>query len=136
MDPWMDATSAISERPWDWKPKSLNLDCRFGNMTLSSLALPIFDFGSSCSRSIENLADKPFIPLLNVFDVLTGGTASGSVSDEARTNDSDDSFAFFFARKRFILNALTQSFVFPGKSAKLGRIIIPLLQASTLTTLI
>lgn len=132
MDPLMEDTSAMSERPWDSKAKSLNLDCRFGNKTLSSLALPIFDFGSSCSRSIENLADRPlisrlvrklsddgnafvrsssiglcsgsaiFFPLRNVFDVLPDGTGGASESVEARTNDSVVSFTFFFVRKRFI----------------------------------
>ena len=138
MDPLMDATSAISERPWDWKARSLNLDCRFGNNTLSSLALPIFDFGSSCSRSIENLADRPFInklvrkssdggkafarsssgfgsgsgfffPLPNVFDFFTGCIEGTSDSVEARTNDSEVSFAFFLFRKRFILTMLSRS---------------------------
>lgn len=130
MDPWTDDTSAISARPFDEKLKSLNLDCCLGNNTLSSLALPSFEFGSSCSRNMENLADKPFMRRLvrkssdggnafarsstgfasgcaffflhNVFDDLTGGTARVSESVEARTNPSGASFAFFFVRKRFI----------------------------------
>jgi hypothetical protein len=143
----MEATSAISERPCVWKVKSLNLDCRFGNKTLSSLALPIFDFGSSCSLSMENLADKPlinrlvrkssdggralatsscgigsgsgfFLPLLNVFDVLIGGNAGVPESVEVRPNDSDASFAFFFVRKRFILTVLAQSAVVAYRSVE------------------
>lgn len=85
MDPWTDDTSAISARPFDEKLKSLNLDCCLGNNTLSSLALPSFEFGSSCSRNMENLADKPFMRRLvrkssdggNAFARSSTGFASG-----------------------------------------------------------
>lgn len=36
----------------------VSCEARFGNRTLSSLALPIFEFGSFCSLNILNLADK------------------------------------------------------------------------------
>ena len=132
----IDETSAISESPCVEKPKSFNLDCRFGNRTLSSLAFPIFDFGSSCSRSMENRADSPlisklvrkssedgnaversisgfgsgsgvFFPNLKVFDDLITGTDGASESVDALTTPSGTSFVFFFVRNRFIVISCT-----------------------------
>ena len=56
MDPAKDETSAISERPLSLK--RLILDALFGIKTLSSLALPILELGSSCSRSMLKRADR------------------------------------------------------------------------------
>ena len=56
MDSYTESTSAISV-----KGLSLNRFSRdplLGNRTLSSFALPIFVEGSSCSRSILNLAER------------------------------------------------------------------------------
>ena len=56
MDSRMESTSAISVKGV-WL-KRFSLDALFGNRTLSSFALPILVEGSSCSRSILNLADR------------------------------------------------------------------------------
>lgn len=59
MEPWSDETSAMSERPPAVKPNSCSRDCRFGCSTLSSLALPIFEAGSSCSRNMLKRVERP-----------------------------------------------------------------------------
>ena len=56
IDPSRPSVSPISERPCPLNRS--RRDARFGKRTLSSLAFPIFDDGSSCSRSMLNLADK------------------------------------------------------------------------------
>lgn len=56
MDSRIESTSAMSVKGL-WL-KRLSLDALLGNSTLSSLALPIFVDGSSCSRSMLNLAER------------------------------------------------------------------------------
>lgn len=58
MELLMEATSAMSLRVFEVKPKSRRRDERLGCSTLSSDALPIFEFGSSCSLSMLNLVDR------------------------------------------------------------------------------
>ena len=123
MEPLIDETSAISERPPGTKPKSCRRDCRFGCKTLSSLAFPIFEFGLSCSLNMLNRAERlGIIKLVRKLSV-EGRTAVRSistfgsgcpffhffaffVSDVARelTDVSSGAFlSFFLVRKRFIV---------------------------------
>lgn len=121
----IDSTSAMSCSPAP-NPKSANLDCLFGNRTLSSLALPSFEFGSSCSRSIENRADRPVMRRL-VRKSSVGGSADAKSSSFLASScdlflpnmrngpdasDSIDSRAaatsslfFFLVRNRFIVKS-------------------------------
>ena len=52
----MESTSAMSESPWRLKRSSR--DARLGKSTLSSLAFPSIEEGSSCSLSMLNLAER------------------------------------------------------------------------------
>ena len=51
-------TSAISESAPAAAPKSMSRDFLFGCSTLSSLAFPMTEFGSSCSRNMLNRAER------------------------------------------------------------------------------
>jgi hypothetical protein len=81
----MDSVSAMSVSGL-WANK-FRREARFGNKTLSSLALPTLVVGSSCSRSMLNLAESPGINRLvrkslvsgRATDKSTCGFGSGAV---------------------------------------------------------
>jgi hypothetical protein len=104
----MDSTSAISPSPAE-KPKSIILDCLLGNRTLSSLALPTFVLGSSCSRSIENLADKLVMRRLVRKSSVEGRAVARSISILGSSSG-----AFFFPN---ILKGLEDSDSIEGRGA-------------------
>lgn len=123
----MDSSSAMSPSPLPLaKPKSASRDWRFGKRTLSSLALPSLELGSSCSRSIENLAESPFIRRLVRKSSFDGKAEAKSMSSffvsgsefffPRRNNEKEDSDSrdgrtsatssfgpFFLVLKRFIV---------------------------------
>ena len=71
-EPLIDETSAIS--PSASNPNKFNRDARFGNSTLSSFALPILLYGSSCSRNMLNRAER-FVMRRLVRKLSTEGRA-------------------------------------------------------------
>lgn len=132
MDPRRVSASDTSERPCPLKRS--RRDALFGKSTLSSLAFPIFDSGSSCSRSILNLADRfgmsrlvrkssvagraaamstsglgcsaAFLFPPHLIDANDGnGKAGGSESVEGLRLPWPPSGEFFRDRKRFIVTA-------------------------------
>ena len=74
----MESTSAISESPWRLKRSSL--DARLGKSTLSSLAFPNIEVGSSCSLSMLNLADRFGISRLVRKSSCGGSAVARSIS--------------------------------------------------------
>src|SRR5579862_3338092 len=87
IEPFIDDTSIISDnppagdhRPGDETPNSPYLDDRLGARTLSSLALPIFVFGSSCSLNMLNLADIFGINKLVLKSSVEGSACARSKS--------------------------------------------------------
>lgn len=101
-------------------PNKLSREARLGNKTLSSLAFPSIESGSSCSFSMLNRADNLGIRRL-VRKLSVGGSAAdrsksglGSSTafffDDFRLNPGDvascssaGSFAFLCLRNRFIM---------------------------------
>lgn len=81
----IEETSAMSERPVVLHPKSFRRDLLFGWSTLSSLALPILENGSSCSRSMLKRAERLGMirlvrkssPVGSSAGILISGFASG-----------------------------------------------------------
>src|SRR5271163_4189877 len=88
---YIDSTSEMSVRGLCLK--RFSREALLGNSTLSSLAFPIFVFGSFCSRSMLNLADRPGRIRL-VRKSLRSGKAS------SRLNSGSGSGAFFCLRFR------------------------------------
>ena len=89
----MDETSAISESlAGESNPNSASLEDRFGKRTLSSLAFPIFEFGSSCSRNMLNLAER-----LGMIRLVRKSSDDGSA--ELRSNSTLGGDGFFLPRK-------------------------------------
>ncbi len=84
MDPPRESLSVTSARPCPLNRS--RRDARFGKRTLSSLAFPILDDGSSCSRSILNLAERFGIKRLvrksseagSAADMLNSGLGCGT----------------------------------------------------------
>ena len=74
MDPRGGSISVASERP---RPlKRSRREARLGKRTLSSLAFPILDDGSSCSRSILNLAER-----FGISRLVRKSSEAGSAAD-------------------------------------------------------
>lgn len=76
-DPCKDPTSVMSASCE--LANKFNLDARFGNKTLSSLAFPIFELGSSCSRNMLNLADRLGISRLVRKSLSVGSAVDRSI---------------------------------------------------------
>jgi len=92
MDPWTDETSAISESPVGWQPKSPRRERLLGCNTLSSLAFPRSELGSSCSRSILNRVDR-----LGISKLVRKSSVDGSAMDTSSSGRGAGSgFLFFF----------------------------------------
>lgn len=92
MEPLSDETSAMSNRPVGLKPKSPKRDRLLGWSTLSSLAFPISEFGSSCSRSILNRVDRLGISRL----VRKSSVEGNAIETSSCGRGAGSGFLFFF----------------------------------------
>ena len=109
----IDSVSAISVRGL-WLNK-FSLEARLGNKTLSSLAFPSIEFGSSCSFNILKRADRPGMSRL-VRKSLVAGSAA------ARLNSGFGSgmFLFFLLRLRDIFEVLLWPSLLKGSTFSLS----------------
>lgn len=101
-------------------PNKLSREARLGNRTLSSLAFPINDNGSSCSFNILNRADNLGINRLvrklseegSAAERSKLGAGSGLASfldfemSVGESSTLSGSLAFLFLRNRFIMGAV------------------------------
>ena len=148
MESRSESTSAMSVRLL-W-PKRSSLEARFGKRTLSSLAFPILEFGSSCSLNMLNLADRfgirrlvrksseggktavistsgfgsgwAFLFRLNVFDENVGKAGTSESVDGLR-NACASWEGFFFDRKRFIAKKGSKGSGVVGNQASSHRLV-------------
>lgn len=132
MEPRIESTSAMSESPSILN--KFSLEARFGKSTLSSFAFPIFEFGSSCSLSMLNLAERFGISRLvrkssvdgKAMDIFTwscfgsmgaflrlkvldrkDGAAAISASFDSLPSSSLPTGDCFFVRKRFMAGSVS-----------------------------
>jgi hypothetical protein len=83
-------TSAISESPPGAKPNSWSRDCRLGESTLSSLAFPSFESGSSCSLSMLKRVDKP-----GMIKLVRKSSTLGSADPRSKSGVTSSCWPFF-----------------------------------------
>jgi hypothetical protein len=100
MDPLRDDTSAMSESPPGAKPNSWSRDERFGARTLSSLALPILELGSSCSLSILKRVDRP-----GMIRLVLKSFVLGSAEPRSNTGWTSSCWTFFPFFVFFVMEA-------------------------------